>query len=965
VDGDGCSAACFVESFCGNGVLDAGEACDDGNGLDGDGCSAACFVESFCGDGVVDAGEACDDGNRVDGDGCSTACAVEARCGDGVVDAGEACDDGNNVDGDRCSAACLVEPFCGDGLLDAGEACDDGNGADGDGCSAVCAVEPRCGDGALDAGEACDDGNTDPGDGCAADCSVEAPVCGNGRREAGEGCDDGNLDGGDGCGPTCRPEACGDGFLRAPEECDDGNVNAADGCDGLCLVEAVDITGGGRFLGGFQAGSFDRFTFTLAARSTVRLDTSDGAAGCPGDTEAVILDAQGVEITGDSGDGECAAVRTELPAGRFTLVVRAAGGVGLNRYTLDAAFIAVPVQVCGDRVLGDAEECDDGNVNAGDGCDAACRVEPVDISAGGDFFGSFPARSLDRYVFRLAGPHQVGLSTGDGVGGCPGDTRMVLSAAGGGEQARAEDGAVGACAALSLRMDVGQYLLVVDNAARGAVGAYFLNARFRPIRDPGAACDPTQRLDLCADGSECRGNPAICRVGACGDGVVNPGEQCDDRNVVAGDGCDAACRTEACGNGRVDAGEQCDDGNVVPGDGCDAGCRDEAFCGDGAVDPGEACDDGNTRPGDGCDDTCQREPVCGDGMINVAGEQCDDGNTRPGDGCDEICRREPVCGDGMINVAGEQCDDGNRNNGDGCDSQCRREPACGDGVVNQANEQCDDGNRNNGDGCSAQCQREAPPNLCGNNRLDAGEACDDGNLREGDGCDSLCSFELYTLIGARSTVQGRIPAGGRDILRFIVDDRSYIGALTTALGGVGCAGDTVLSLYRIQGNRQLVAQDDDTAGNGCSLLRFEPLAAGTYELEVTARAALLDYQVDVFHSVIVDRLGLFNGTFVAGGDDNFSFGLDGFGVIFLETLGCGGDTIMTLFLVDANGDLVELAFDDDGGVGAVFLHRAVPRCGGLPGGCARLQRPGSGALPAVGGSVLIGPGGSTPSGGSG
>lgn len=208
-----------------------------------------------------------------------------------------------------------------------------------------------------------------------------------------------------------------------------------------------------------------------------------------------------------------------------------------------------------------------------------------------------------------------------------------------------------------------------------------------------------------------------------------------------------------------------------------------------------------------------------------------------------------------------------------------------------------------------------PPNPCGNNRLDAGEACDDGNLREGDGCDSLCSFELYTLIGARSTVQGRIPAGGRDILRFIVDDRSYLGALTTALGGVGCAGDTVLSLYRIQGNRQLVAQDDDTAGNGCSLLRFEPLAAGTYELEVTARAALLDYQVDVFHSVIVDRLGLFNGTFVAGGDDNFSFGLDGLSVIFLETLGCGGDTIMTLSLVDANGDLVELAFDDDGGVG--------------------------------------------------
>ena len=62
-------------------------------------------------------------------------------CGDGVLDPGEACDDGNNIDGDGCSALCTVEPFCGDGVLDPGEQCDDGNNVDGDGCSAVCTVE--------------------------------------------------------------------------------------------------------------------------------------------------------------------------------------------------------------------------------------------------------------------------------------------------------------------------------------------------------------------------------------------------------------------------------------------------------------------------------------------------------------------------------------------------------------------------------------------------------------------------------------------------------------------------------------------------------------------------------------------------------------------------------------------------------------------------------------------------------
>lgn len=105
-------------------------------------------------------------------------------CGDGTLDAGEECDDGNNTDGDGCSATCCIEPppppppCCGDGTLDDGEMCDDGNTMDGDGCSATCMVEPPppepcCGDGTVDAGEACDDGNTTDGDGCSATCTIE------------------------------------------------------------------------------------------------------------------------------------------------------------------------------------------------------------------------------------------------------------------------------------------------------------------------------------------------------------------------------------------------------------------------------------------------------------------------------------------------------------------------------------------------------------------------------------------------------------------------------------------------------------------------------------------------------------------------------------------------------------------------------------------------------------------------
>ena len=61
---------------CGNGVLEPGEECDDGNDNSGDGRSSTCRVEGpgggDCGDGVLELGEECDDGNNTNGDGCSS-----------------------------------------------------------------------------------------------------------------------------------------------------------------------------------------------------------------------------------------------------------------------------------------------------------------------------------------------------------------------------------------------------------------------------------------------------------------------------------------------------------------------------------------------------------------------------------------------------------------------------------------------------------------------------------------------------------------------------------------------------------------------------------------------------------------------------------------------------------------------------------------------------------------------------
>jgi|GEM_PF-4594115 len=66
----------------------------------------------------------------------------------------------------------------------------------------------------------------------------------------------------------------------------------------------------------------------------------------------------------------------------------------------------------------------------------------------------------------------------------------------------------------------------------------------------------------------------------CGNGVVEPPEQCDDSNEVTGDGCSfPSCLPEVCGdeitNPDPPSNEECDDGNTTPGDGCDENCQDE------------------------------------------------------------------------------------------------------------------------------------------------------------------------------------------------------------------------------------------------------------------------------------------------------------------------------------------------------------------------------------------------------
>jgi cysteine-rich repeat protein len=221
-------------------------------------CRSDCTLPR-CGDGVVDAGEACDDGNSSNNDTCLNNCLV-ARCGDGNVcnsnnlkdpadpsdcdnapDGREQCDDGNTNPLDGCDACALTS--CGDGIVQAGEQCDLGQSSC-DGTSPGSQIGVPCSSDAQCLGGVCGTGNLDAPNTCKPNCRL--PACGDGVSDSSnnEQCDGAPTVTGS-CNANCRINTCGDGVLGTSttalgtlaEQCDDGNTFDGDGCSQYCTVE--------------------------------------------------------------------------------------------------------------------------------------------------------------------------------------------------------------------------------------------------------------------------------------------------------------------------------------------------------------------------------------------------------------------------------------------------------------------------------------------------------------------------------------------------------------------------------------------------------------------------------------------------------------------------------------------------------------------------------------------------------
>ena len=147
---------------------------------------------------------------------------------------------------------------------------------------------------------------------CVTVSEYRGPVCGDGKEEGHEECDDGNRWDGDGCSSNCYLESGDCGDGVCDPLIEDGATCARDCFCGDGVVDSTEECEPG-FFSGRVCSDFESCT--------------GGTLSC--DESYCLLDFSGCECLG----------------------------------------------YCGDGVLGQDEECDDGNKTDGDGCDANCKWE--------------------------------------------------------------------------------------------------------------------------------------------------------------------------------------------------------------------------------------------------------------------------------------------------------------------------------------------------------------------------------------------------------------------------------------------------------------------------------------------------------------------------------------------------------------------------------------------------------------
>ncbi len=286
-----------------------------------------------------------------------------------------------------------------------------------------------------------------------------------------------------------------------------------------------------------------------------------------------------------------------------------------------------------------------------------------------------------------------------------------------------------------------------------------------PTTDGTAGCTSDEECD---DGHDCNGRETCSDEGTCEPGTpLSDGADCEV-DGIDGSCLDEECVPETCGDGDIDPLEECDDGNVIPDDGCEVSCRyschEDSECDDGNVCTDDACGEGGTgqmclfeNNTAACDDgnPCTEGDACSGGAC-VGGtnlcecettEDCaehEDGNLCNGtlvcDTGSNVCVVDPetvvTCSPTstlchvLVCVPGTGlCEDDNPAAGTACEDDsnaCTEDECDGAGACVHSTISCTDGNDCTDDTCDTSTGCVFTPHT---------RSCDDGNAcTGGDAC---------------------------------------------------------------------------------------------------------------------------------------------------------------------------------------------------------------------------------------
>ncbi len=590
---------------CGDGTLDVGEACDDGNRLFCDGCNSSCDVEGS---------PAC----PADGRLCTADCHPTQGCVFTNEPDGSACwDDGSVCTTDTCASGwCRHDPMvCNDGIACTTDSChatlgctaapdnsrcDDRIACTVDTCSTTlgCTAAPdnsRCDDSIACTTDACsttlgctaapDNSRCNDGVACTTDaCSTtlgctaapdnsrcnDGVACTNDTCSATLGCtaapDDSRCDDGVACtNDTCSTTL---GCTAAPDDsrCDDGIACTTNSCHATLGCTA---TADHSLCDDSIACTTDACSTTLGCTAAPDNSRCNDGVACTNDTCSATLGCTAAPDNSRCNDGvactndTCSATLgcTAAPDNS-----RCNDGVACTNDTCDA--------LAGCRRIADNSRCDDGIACTNDTCDA------------------------------LAGCVRTGDDTRCADGNpCTSDhcqSNVGCRSIPGNEGATCEDGSV---------------CTLGDRCVRGACAGRTL-----------LVCDDDNRCttDRCEATTACvyEEEPALCSCGTASSPVPAGSDCADGEGCTAGDQCDGAglCQPGAardCNDGDACTSDICSDGRCTHDDsGCAttcAGLADGTPCSDGQV-----CNVGTCASG-----ACVTETIdCDDGSACTGAEFC-------------------------------------------------------------------------------------------------------------------------------------------------------------------------------------------------------------------------------------------------------------------------------------------------------------------------------------------------------